>query len=138
MFTPFDLLERLVAIIPPPRKNQIRYHGFFAPNSNERKEIIATKAVDNHSRADKKIRRPAFASLMARVFSIDILECPRCQSPMQLISCVQDPKAVRDILRSLKMSTAPPDNCELYDRTIEYDDNDPDHVADETLSNTES
>lgn len=75
---------------------------------------------------------------MARVFSIDILECPRCQSPMQLISCVQDSKAVRDILRSLKMSTATPDNCELYDRAIEYDDNELDRVADETLPNTES
>ncbi len=74
---------------------------------------------------------------MARVFSIDILECPRCKSRMQLISCVQDPKAVRDILRSLRMSTAPPDNYELYDRTIEYDDNEPDHVADETPPNTE-
>jgi len=115
-----------------------RYHGFFAPNSNERKEIIATRAVENHSRADKKIRRPAFASLMARVFSIDILECPRCKSRMQLISCVQNPKSVHDILRSLKMSTAPPDNCELYDRTIEYDSDELDHAADETFANTES
>jgi hypothetical protein len=136
LLTPFDLLERLVSVIPPPRKNQIRYHGFLAPNSNERKEIIATRA-EHHHKANKKIRRPAFALLMARVFSIDILECPRCKSRMQLISSVQDPKAVRDILHSLKMSTAPPDNCELYDRTIEYDSDEPDHAADESLPSTD-
>lgn len=138
MFLPFDLIERLVGVIPPPRKNQIRYHGFLAPNSNERKEIIAKRAVENHHKANKKIRRPANACLMARVFSIDILECPRCKSQMQLISCVQDPKAIRDILRSLKMSTAPPNECELYDWTIEYDTNEPDHAADKALPNTKS
>ena len=137
LLTPFDLLERLVGVIPPPRKNQVRYHGFLAPNSNEGKEIIATRAGENHHKANKKIRRPALARLMARVFAIDILECPRCKSRMQLISCVQNPKAVRDILRSLKMSTAPPDNCELYDRTIEYD-TDEDYTADETPPSTES
>jgi hypothetical protein len=138
LLTPFDLLERLFGVIPPPRKNQIRYHGFLAPNSNERKEIIAPTAGENLRQANKKIRRPAFASLMARVFSIDILECPRCKSRMQLISCLQNPKAVRDILRSLKMSTAPPDDCELYDCTIEYDSDDLDHADDETLPSTES
>jgi hypothetical protein len=51
---------------------------------------------------------------------------------------VQYPKAVHDILRSLKMSTAPPDNFELYDRTIEYDSDELDHEADETFANTES
>lgn len=61
---------------------------------------------------NKKISRPGFAKLMARVFEIDILECPRCHSKMQTISFVRDPKAIKDILRSLKMSTAPPEIAE--------------------------
>lgn len=138
LLTPFDLLERLVGLIPPPRKNQIRYHGFLAPNSHERKEIIATRAGNNHHKGNKKIRRPDFARLMVRVFAIDILECPRCKSRMQLISCVQDPKAMRDILRSLKMSTAPPGNLELYDRTIEYVIDEVNYTADEIPPKTES
>jgi hypothetical protein len=32
LLTPFELMERLTAIIPPPRKNLVRYNGFFAPN----------------------------------------------------------------------------------------------------------
>ena len=28
-----DLLERLAALVPPPRKHQVRYHGVYAPRS---------------------------------------------------------------------------------------------------------
>jgi hypothetical protein len=31
VFEPIELLERLVASIPPPRANQVRYHGVLAP-----------------------------------------------------------------------------------------------------------
>lgn len=120
LITPFELLERLVAIIPSPRKNMVRYHGFFAPNAHVRREIVKDRAGVNPA-SNKKIRRPAFAKLMARVFSIDVLVCPRCQSPMQLISFVQDQKVAQDILLSLKMTTAPPSICEPSNRTVEYD-----------------
>lgn len=69
MLTPFDLLERLVGVIPPPRKNQIRYHGFLAPNSHEREEIIAKRAEENHHKADKKIRTRLRASHGPSVFN---------------------------------------------------------------------
>jgi hypothetical protein len=98
-----------VAPIPSPRKNQIRYHGFFGPNAKIRGELVPSAEADMKEGASTKIHRLRFAKLMARVFGIDILQCPRCNSRMQLISFVQDPKSARDILNSLKMSTAPPD-----------------------------
>jgi hypothetical protein len=36
VFAPLELLERLVALIPPPRANQVRYHGVLAPASRWR------------------------------------------------------------------------------------------------------
>ena len=30
--SPFEFLDRLAALIPPPRKHRHRYHGVFAPN----------------------------------------------------------------------------------------------------------
>ena len=45
---------------------------------------------------------------MLRVFGIDILTCPRCLSPMQVISFITEQVAIRNILTSLKMATAPP------------------------------
>ena len=49
-----------------------------------------------------------WARMMARVYNIDVLECPRCQSSMKMISFVTESKAIKDILTSLKMTTAPP------------------------------
>jgi hypothetical protein len=41
---------------------------------------------------------------------------------MQLISFVRDPKAIKDILLSLKMSTAPPEVQCPNEYSIVYDD----------------
>ncbi len=73
----FGLLERLVALIPAPRKNPIRYYGFLGPNAEFRGEVLShtEKSGDN---LKAKICRPKFADLMWRVFDIDVLslECP--------------------------------------------------------------
>lgn len=121
LLIPFELLERLVAIIPPPRKNLVRYHGFFAPNSHLRPEIIANRGELGQHLEHNKICRPGFAKLMTRVFAIDVLECPRGKSKMQRISFVQDQKAIRDILKSLGMATVPPLVAEPDDRVVESD-----------------
>jgi hypothetical protein len=39
VFEPLELLERLVALIPPPRANQVRYHGVLAPASRWRAAV---------------------------------------------------------------------------------------------------
>ena len=39
LLTPFELIERLVALIPYPSKNLVRYHGFFAPNAKLRERV---------------------------------------------------------------------------------------------------
>jgi len=106
LLSPFDLLTRLVALVPYPRKNQIRYHGFLGPNAHIREEIVARTPPLSDS--TPKRGRPSFAELMSRVFGIDLLECPRCHSRMQVIAYIQDRHAIRKILESLKMSTAPP------------------------------
>jgi len=30
--SPFEFLDRLADLVPPPRKHRHRYHGVFAPN----------------------------------------------------------------------------------------------------------
>ena len=36
IFTPIEFIEKLVALIPPPRANLVRYHGVFALDSRVR------------------------------------------------------------------------------------------------------
>lgn len=40
-FDPLELVEKVVALIPPPRANLLRYHGVLAPNSKLRSKIVA-------------------------------------------------------------------------------------------------
>jgi hypothetical protein len=113
ILTPLELIERLVALVPPPRKNQLRYHGIFAPNSKLRKAVVPPKAepecVVTDAGERSRGKNKTYAQLMGRVFEIDVLACPRCNSRMKMISFITESKAIRDILASLKMATAPPE-----------------------------
>ena len=39
VFTPSEFIEKLIALIPPPRSHLVRWTGVFAPNSPYRREI---------------------------------------------------------------------------------------------------
>ena len=39
--TPFEFLDRLADLVPPPRKHRHRYHGVFAANHRLRKAVTA-------------------------------------------------------------------------------------------------
>jgi len=40
LLSPHELLEKLAALVPPPRLNLIRYHGILAPNARDRASIV--------------------------------------------------------------------------------------------------
>ena len=44
LLSPLELIEKLAALIPPPRLNRVRYHGILAPNARHRSQVIPTGA----------------------------------------------------------------------------------------------
>ena len=40
MLSPTQLIDKLVALVPPPRRNLIRYHGVLAPAAADRAQIV--------------------------------------------------------------------------------------------------
>ena len=44
--SPFDFLNRLADLVPPPRKHRHRYRGEFAPNHRLRK-VVTAHAIGN-------------------------------------------------------------------------------------------
>jgi hypothetical protein len=40
VFSPSELVERLVALVPPPRANQVIYRGVLAANAAWRAEVV--------------------------------------------------------------------------------------------------
>ena len=64
-----------------------------------------------------------WASLLKRVFGVDVLKCSRCQGKMRLIACIEEPDVAKKILEHLglraeQLSTlraqAPPVTLELF------------------------
>jgi len=91
VFTPVELLERLVPLVPRPRINLVLHHGVLAPNAPWRREVVAraepevgmldsfpasAPADDPSKDANADSARPryrAWADLMRRAFAADTL-----------------------------------------------------------------
>jgi len=111
-----ELLQRLFAIVPPPRKNDVLFHGIFAPRAAWRSEIVPSPPADatpEHLRVRltrdvvTSTRSPWYpwASLLWRVFHEDVVECPHCHQPMRVRAVVLAPATLR-ITASLDQSAA--------------------------------
>ena len=91
LLSPQELLEKLAALVPPPRLNLVRYHGVLAPASPDR----------DH--------RVSWAKLLARVFQYDVTVCPSCAGRMKIIAALTAPSAVEAFLNAVGLpSRAPP------------------------------
>jgi len=130
IYEPLELLERLAALVPPPRFNLTRYSGVLAPASAFRPLIVPqeeTRARASHAGCQEEVaaaksgsgevkdkhgwrpRNYPWAQLMARVFEFDVLACPRCGAKMRILAAIDAPDAIRKILSCLGLPTrAPP------------------------------
>jgi len=116
VFTPQELIERLVALVPRPRAHLTRYFGVFAPAFAARAGIvpgIATRdlpprpGAGSGAAAPVSPRRFPWASLIWRVFLKDVLECARCKGRMEIIAAVTSTEAVTRILENLALPSTP-------------------------------
>jgi hypothetical protein len=126
------LLDRLAALIPP-RRHRHHYHGAFAPHSPLRKpvtdcagqaitpDVSAGRAVTvaaDTARAeltDAPARTPArrqaayaWVRLLARIYEVLPLVCPRCGGEMRLIAFITQAAAIGSILTHLGEAIRPP------------------------------
>ena len=103
VFTPQELVEKLAALIPPPRVHQLRFHGVFAPRHRLRADIVpgypeTTQDSAKDDSANLCRHRIPWARLLQRVFEMDVLACPRCHSRMQRVAFILKPDAIKAIL----------------------------------------
>ena len=115
-----ELLQRIIALIPPPRKNESLYHGVFAPHHAWRREIVPEPPADTtpeHLRI-RLTKEPAlgpqpvclaWAALMWRIFQQDRVSCPHCGKPMRVRTIVMPPATMRVVKGLVKAAArAPP------------------------------
>ena len=133
VFEPLEFLEKLASLVPAPRAHLVRYLGMLAPAAKWRSSIVPsapeadeTNPECGHARngQSEKHCRPrnySWAELMRRVWSVDVLECPRCSGRMRIIAAIHPPTATRKILDCLGLPTrAPPVKPAVAEDIPEY------------------
>lgn len=126
LFDPIELVEKIVALIPPPRANLLRYHGVFAPNSKERGEIVpeALESKPPQVVVETRYQNRSWSELLKRSFAIDIMKCSACGGQMRLISHIEEPIVIARILGHLGLpqespkiypARAPPQQTEFFE-----------------------
>lgn len=49
VFEPLELIEKIAAVIPPPRAHLVRYHGVLAPAAHRRAQVVCDRAAATSS-----------------------------------------------------------------------------------------
>ncbi len=112
ILSPMELLEKLAALVPPPRINLVRYHGVLGPNAKDRDKIVPAgkRAGETSSDEDGSPRkyRLSWSALLARVFQIDVTTCPNCGERLRIVAALTDPSSIRQYLKGTGKSAEVP------------------------------
>lgn len=122
-----ELCEKLAAIVPPARANQVLYAGVLAGNAAWRAEVVpkvpSSTEAEREARASLRLVKraakrgrvkvaddapPGWAELLRRVFGVDGWACPDCGKRMRLRTVVVGSPASTTIVTGLLRSTGPP------------------------------
>jgi len=126
-----ELVGRLLALVPPPRFHLTRYFGVFAPRAKLRRAVVpgygaaqegaccpgvvppavAPPAVATEPAEESPVtarRRMSWSKLLARVFAVDVLSCPKCGSSMQRVEVCTSAQRMAAALDGLEDDTGPP------------------------------
>jgi hypothetical protein len=122
-FSGEELVARLTALVPPPRMHLVHYYGVLAPNAKLRSKVVP-QVDDNdaehqlcggavcyeETKTSKTIRRRwvPWATLLLRVFAIDVFDCPSCHGRLQRIAWITQVRVIKAILDCVNEKPLPP------------------------------
>jgi hypothetical protein len=107
VYDPLDFLAEVTQHIPNRGEHQIRYYGFYSNKSRGIREKDTMPAVPGTSEPDTPYRRKCrmtWAALIKAVYEVDPLKCPKCGGQMKIVSFIEEPLVIENILR----------HCELW------------------------
>jgi Putative transposase len=101
--TLLELIDRIAALVLPPRTHRHRYFGVLAPNAPRRAAVTALAAPPKRS--------PAYylwAVLIAKIYKAFPLVCPIWGGQMRLIAFITKGAHTRRILDHIGVDSEPP------------------------------
>ena len=107
MLTPLELIDKIAALVPPPRVHRHRYYGALVPNAPLRAAVPALAPVPVPAPAagtpadapHRAAARYLWAMLLARtprvlpagrIYEVFPLICPFCHAAMRIIAFIAD------------------------------------------------
>jgi hypothetical protein len=105
----FPALEWLAAMcshIPNRGEQMVRYYGYYSNVSRGKRKEKGTDDVIPcilEPQDDMKALRKGWARLIQKIYEVDPLVCPKCKGTMRIISFIEDPSVIRDILTHLEL-----------------------------------
>ena len=99
-FSPEQFIKRVIALIPPPRQNLIRYIGVFGARHKKR-SIITGLAKPKKEKVKKKTYRTPWAELLKHVFKYEVSDCEHCGTKLVLIATITSRHVCHKILNHL-------------------------------------
>jgi len=109
--SPWELLEKLAALVPLPRVHLVRYGGCLAPHSHLRGAIRPTPRQQGLDGEEEQPGTPywPWARLLGRVFGLDMTTCPLCRrGSLRIIAVITQESVITRILRHLQLASVPP------------------------------
>lgn len=115
VFSRTELLSRLAALVPPPKRNLVTYHGVLGARAAWRSRVVPRRTAPKLSHGGKLVmpdgaaRKPsrwtAWAALLARVFHVDGWACPNCDRRMTLRAVIEAPASI-EVYTALQAAAA--------------------------------
>ena len=112
LLSPSELLEKLCAMVPPPRAHQQLYTGVFSSHSKWRNLVVlspeARKGFNPITVEKGKVKNHRRAKLLKRIFKIDVGTCPKCGCDLEIRAAIHDPAEIKRYLRHVGLPEHPP------------------------------
>jgi hypothetical protein len=123
ILSPLELIDRIAALVPPPRVHRHRYYGVLAPNAPLRAAVtalapeaiaaqpLAPAETSGEEPTETPHRSPArylWAMLLARIYEAFPLTCPKCGAEMRIIAFITEAAPVQRILNHIGEPATPP------------------------------
>jgi hypothetical protein len=90
VMSPSEIIEKIVALIPPPYVHLTRYFGVLSSHSKYRRRIILRPGITKGFVAatdGSSPQRLSWSKLLARVFKIDVTRCKQCGARVYPADC---------------------------------------------------
>ena len=103
-FPAMEWLAAMCSHIPNRGEQMVRYYGYYSNVARGKRKAQGTDdvvpgildPVENN-----KALRKSWARLIQKIYEVEPLVCPRCNGTMRIISFIEAPQVIRDILTHL-------------------------------------